>query len=180
MVHFQCVSRDILSKVFCHLLTPFMPQVIVSCLHTVGHSVVGASLAFQSVGDFQSFNDWGLFGLSFRWISSEFNFLRTQRYCPLIGSDTPLWHARGQSEVSVLCVYVCSRGGVCGGSLREFGFRQQKLKCWGVKVLEVLPEALLKSGMFLCHLLFTKLQIVLMIWLMKNLRKFCLVQQALN
>lgn len=29
-----------------------MPQVIVSCLHTVGHSVVCASLAFQSVGDF--------------------------------------------------------------------------------------------------------------------------------
>lgn len=37
--------------VFHHHLPPFISQVIVSCLHTVGRSVVGASLAFQSVGN---------------------------------------------------------------------------------------------------------------------------------
>lgn len=35
-----------------YIVLPFTPQVIVSCLHAVGHSVVGASLAFQSVGNF--------------------------------------------------------------------------------------------------------------------------------
>ncbi len=79
-----------------------------------------------------------------------------KRYCPLIGSDTPLWHARGQSEVSVLCM--CEVEGECVGDFEtEFGFQQQKLKCWGVKVLEVLPEALLKSGMFFRQLLFSKI-----------------------
>lgn len=44
--------------------------------------------------------------------ASKFFLIGHKGHCPLIGSDTPLWHARGQSEVSVcLCVYM--RGVVC-------------------------------------------------------------------
>lgn len=121
MVHFQCASRDILSKVFCHLLLPFT-STSSNCL-LFAHSGTFSCWCIFSISVCwwfsRNFNDWGLFGLSFRWISSEFNFLRTQRYYPLIGSDTPLWHARGQSEVSVLCVYVCGRGGSVWGSFER-------------------------------------------------------------
>ena len=51
------------------------------------------------------FNVVVVLALSFRWLTGSTGH---KGHCPLIGSDNPHWHARGQSEVSVLCVCVCT------------------------------------------------------------------------
>lgn len=110
------------------------------CPHTVGHDTRCLTCADVLVWLFlffycrrSCFNVAVVLALSSRWLKLRKGTLLASTghkgHCPLIGSDNPLWHARGQSEVSVLCV-----------CLLTFAFLMNDWVCVGVQKMFVSPS----------------------------------------